>query len=409
MIAPLPQTVAGLNVPVKATPVLPGPAVIAFIPAPAAPDPAVTVQPATAAPPNKAAAFTHAWAAALEQVESATAQRLKSTKSLALPLAEPKPAPQIHSNENAGAGIFENARTNEKTEPLPLVLSFVAPQPQPPEVKDSSNQTCALSSGERKNDSSFRSAPSIDSDDEEESLPRAAGDVAFTAKFKTPESAMTAQPAPAATSASAASSLLAKNTGVLQMVDASALAKPVIDAAPALASLSTTVVAAPADALATSTKIASPFHLEPIEPAANAATAAPQPMKEIAFQLPGARGVEVRLTEQAGEVRMDVRTGNTALTQDLRGNLHDLVSGLERKGISAEVSHLPDHATTPTARSADTGAFKDQTPGGGQGGAFDRQPQQRHRQPGQAPAPPSSKARTAAWQEQAISNFGKEN
>jgi hypothetical protein len=141
-------------------------------------------------------------------------------------------------------------------------------------------------------------------------------------------------------------------------------------------------------------------------------------LKEIALQLPGARGVEVRVSEHAGEVHIDVRSGDAVLTQDLRGNLHDLVAGLERKGFSAEVSHIAERAATPASRPGDTGASKDQ-PQDGQGGAFDRQPQQRNRQSGQQPEPENPKAPAIArneqarnehaWNEQANSSFGKEN
>jgi hypothetical protein len=133
--------------------------------------------------------------------------------------------------------------------------------------------------------------------------------------------------------------------------------------------------------------------------------AAPQPMKEIALQLPGTRGLEVRLTERAGEVHVDVRSADAAFTQDLRGNLHDLVTGLERKGFSAEVSTSTEH-TPAAARSAETGTSKDQTSGGQSGS--DKQRQQRNRQPDEPPEPTNSKDRSAVWNAQASASFGKE-
>lgn len=72
----------------------------------------------------------------------------------------------------------------------------------------------------------------------------------------------------------------------------------------------------------------------PVQPSSH-----PEPLHNLSFQLPGARGVEVRLSDQGGEIRVDVRSGDPVLTQNLRGNLHDLVTGLEHKGFTAEVSH----------------------------------------------------------------------
>lgn len=79
-----------------------------------------------------------------------------------------------------------------------------------------------------------------------------------------------------------------------------------------------------------------------IEPIAElqepAALLAAKPLKEIAFSVPGSQGVQVRISEQLGEVRVDVRTGNASLTQDLRSNLHDLTTRLESHGIASQHS-----------------------------------------------------------------------
>jgi hypothetical protein len=337
-------------------------------------------------PSSQTEAFSRAWANALEQSELTTAQRLRSTKGLALPMAETKPAAQGQTNDTSSTGVF----ANEKTDPLPLVLSLSAPQLPPPAPNNGGYVN--RSSG------SISAAGNEDPEDTPLSVP---GELAFSAKIKSPEPELGSE-APISSSAaakSASAQFLDAGTNTAVVVGKSEL-----DVAPLSGSVSNNLVNAGGSAV--STKFVSPSPTETVEAAPPAP--APQPLKEIALQLPGARGVEVRLSEHAGEVRIDVRSGDAALTQDLRGNLHDLVAGLERKGFSAEVSPLPEQATTPSGRSADMGASKDQTPGG-QGGAFDRQPQQRHRQHGQHPEATNSKAGTAAWTAQANSSFGKEN
>jgi hypothetical protein len=396
VIASVPQFVAHLNVPAKGAPArgssgaqkpaqntdkssAPGQQART---APAQSRPAAEVEatplgsfpvkssPTTESLPSQTEAFSRVWATALAETETATAQRLRSTKGLVLPLSEQKKAPQGPNNDSVVAGGFEGAFSNEKSDALPLVLSLNAPQSLP----------SAGSTGNGGTRGDVAPASQTGNDDVEDAPLSAAGEVAFTAKIKSPVSEAGAA-VPVSTPNSALASVVSRDATSSQLADegtnaATPLARGGLDEAPASGY------------------------------AANAAS--PQPMREIALQLPGARGVEVRLSEHAGEVRIDVRSGDAGLTQDLRGNLHDLVSGLERKGFSAEVSHLPEHAAAPS-RAADTGASKDQTPGGGQGGAFDRQPQQRNRQPGQQPEPTNSKARATAWNEQANSSFGKEN
>ena len=420
MIASVPQFVAHLNVPAKGAPArgssgaqkpaqntdkssAPGQQART---APAQSRPAAEVEatplgsfpvkssPTTESLPSQTEAFSRVWATALAETETATAQRLRSTKGLVLPLSEQKKAPQGPNNDSVVAGGFEGAFSNEKSDALPLVLSLTAPQSLP----------SAGSTGNGGTRGDVAPASQTGNDDVEDAPLSAAGEVAFTAKIKSPVSEAGAA-VPVSTPNSALASVVSRDATSSQLADegtnaATPLARGGLDEAPASG------YAANAASAATSQKVSAP--LEPADATLEAPTAAPQPMREIALQLPGARGVEVRLSEHAGEVRIDVRSGDAGLTQDLRGNLHDLVSGLERKGFSAEVSHLPEHAAAPS-RAADTGASKDQTPGGGQGGAFDRQPQQRNRQPGQQPEPTNSKARATAWNEQANSSFGKEN
>jgi len=350
--------------------------------------------PLEASLPGATIAFSHIWTTALAQAETLTAQRLRNTKGLVLPLPDAKPQAESRPNDSAATGIF----SSEKTDPLPLLLSFNATPIAAPETGASTT----------KNDAASRSlsVSAAGQEDSEEAPPSTSAPVAFTAKFKTDASGAAPDPD------SAASPTLSRSATAVASGDAEVMRPPVANQSiasglPASDSNLIPAAGAPIQALTSSQKIASPLSAEPTEATTETPASAPQPMKEIAFQLPGARGVEVRLTERAGEVRMDVRTGDAALTQDLRGNLHDLLSGLERKGISAEVTHPGDHATAPAARSAESGAFKDQTPGG-QGGAFDRQPQQRNRQPGQPPEPLASKARASAWSAQANLSFEKE-
>jgi hypothetical protein len=340
-------------------------------------------------PASQTEAFSRAWVNALEQSEATTAQRLRSTKGLVLPLAEPKPATQGPTNDSVSTSVF----TNEKTESLPLVLSFNAQLP--------------AGDGE-KNAETVRGVPGsisgVGNEDPEETLVSAPGELAFTAKIKSQDAASDTTPAPS--SNAIAKSITSTQTAELGLSALVSGGKADLGI-PVISGYAANDPANPGTSI-NSSKILPSTPIESVDATQQAATSAPQPLKEIALQLPGARGVEVRLTEHAGEVHVDVRSGDAGLTQDLRDNLHDLVSGLERKGFSTEVSHVAEHAAAPASRSGDTGASKDQTPGD-QSGAFDRQPQQRNRQPGQQPEPTNSKARGTAWTEQANSSFGKEN
>jgi hypothetical protein len=353
-------------------------------------------------------AFSRAWANALEQSEATTAQRLRSTKGLALPLAEPKPAAQSPKNDNVSPGIF----TNEKADPLPLVLSLSAPQPPPPEQKKVADMKDASGS-----------ISAVSSDEPADTPLSAPGELAFSAKIKSPGAepdsgtpsgpSAPLKPVASPQSADTGSNATGNATGTnaTGTSAASPAGKAELGAPPMSGSIANVVVNS--EASTSPPRVFSASHAEPIDANVQTPASAPQPLKEIALQLPGARGVEVRVSEHAGEVRIDVRSGDTMLTQDLRGNLHDLVAGLERKGFSAEVSHVAERAAAPASRPSDTGASKDQ-PQDGQGGAFDRQPQQRNRQHGQQPEPANSRAggiarNEHAWNEQANSSFEKEN
>jgi hypothetical protein len=126
----------------------------------------------------------------------------------------------------------------------------------------------------------------------------------------------------------------------------------------------------------------------------------PQPLHDISFQLPGARGVEVRLSDQGGEIRVDVRSADPVLTQDLRGNLHELVSGLEHKGFSAQVSHPGE---TGSGNNAGANSSKDQYPSGQNNGSGRQQQERGDEENPSDPRPPRSPA--AAWTEEMNSQF----
>ena len=74
------------------------------------------------------------------------------------------------------------------------------------------------------------------------------------------------------------------------------------------------------------------------------------PLKDISLQVtqPGAEKVDVRVTQQAGEVRVAVRTGDVDLAHGLRQGLSDLAGRLEENGYRAE-TWRPSGSTTPVA------------------------------------------------------------
>jgi hypothetical protein len=128
----------------------------------------------------------------------------------------------------------------------------------------------------------------------------------------------------------------------------------------------------------------------PAEHSAPAAPAATPVNREIQLQVgSGTGGVAVRVTERAGEVRLDVRTGDSQLTSALRQELPTLATRLAQSGFHAAIWH-PASASTlspnPTEKSAPAN-------GDGQGGQrHGRQQQQRppDERPRQASRPPQT-------------------
>ena len=101
----------------------------------------------------------------------------------------------------------------------------------------------------------------------------------------------------------------------------------------------------------------------------------PQPAREINLKLEGADAtkVDVRLTERAGKVQVQVRTQDHELTKSLQGGLGDLVSRLENKGFKTE-------AWVPSAtRHVQAGSFESSNAGNsnsGHSGSGSREQQQ---------------------------------
>ncbi len=105
-----------------------------------------------------------------------------------------------------------------------------------------------------------------------------------------------------------------------------------------------------------------PIETPPLAPAALA------PVKDLALHLGGPQNIEVRVSETSGEIRVDVRTADPNLAQDLRGGLHELVSKLDSKGFTTAVS-APSENTITAARSGDASLSQDDSSGSQHSGA----------------------------------------
>ncbi len=128
----------------------------------------------------------------------------------------------------------------------------------------------------------------------------------------------------------------------------------------------------------------------PVEHSASAAPATPPVNREIQLQMgSGAGGVAVRVTERAGEVRVDVRTPDSQLTSALRQEMPTLATRLAESGFHAAIWH-PASASTLSPDPAEKSAPVN---GDGQGGQRQgRQPQQRppDERPRQSSPPPQT-------------------
>ena len=66
----------------------------------------------------------------------------------------------------------------------------------------------------------------------------------------------------------------------------------------------------------------------------------------------GAQTAQVRVVERAGEIQVAVRASDPRLAESLRSNVGNLVSGLARSDMSAEIWHVGSTAQEPAARDA---------------------------------------------------------
>lgn len=107
------------------------------------------------------------------------------------------------------------------------------------------------------------------------------------------------------------------------------------------------VPAAAADSPRAASPASAPSPAAPADALRNAEAAAPPTpqartgaAQEISIRIapPGAAPVDLRVTERSGQVRVDVRTADTAMQTALRQNLGTLTNSLERAGYHAEVS-----------------------------------------------------------------------
>ncbi|MGI8742868.1 MAG: flagellar hook-length control protein FliK [Bryobacteraceae bacterium] len=78
----------------------------------------------------------------------------------------------------------------------------------------------------------------------------------------------------------------------------------------------------------------------------------PQPTRQISLKLTGTESgsVDVRISERAGKVQVDVRTPDGQLARTLRADLGDLVGRLDKRGFDAETS-IPQNHLALTIRS----------------------------------------------------------
>ena len=320
------------------------------------------------------------------------------------PSPDPKRDPSVHAIE---AAIPEALKAPNR-DALPLAIFFslatVAPKSADPESK---NPAAATALEAKKDD-----APKL----------TLSSETAFSARIKLPDQEPFAIPQPKNGNSSVAINSVATEEDQKKTDSAASTAKLTSALSAAKSTLDETVPTAPAmnsQAVApTPATIASPAvdgkapaPVKAPNPVASVPASPPvstTPLKEISLQLPGARGIEVKLTETAGQVRVDVRSADSALTQDLRGSLHELVSSLEKKGFSSEVNHPVEAATTRTIEMNSSKNTSSEDHGDNSG----RQQQERHQQERQRQQNPSfdgrsQKSRATAWNDAIDSNLEK--
>jgi len=162
------------------------------------------------------------------------------------------------------------------------------------------------------------------------------------------------------TAASAAPSLEAT------FVPGAALAAATLATASAVASAPGSVSTAAADNASAPSASAGAAALA--VPAAHAAGTSPQQMTlRVAPAGDAASAVDIRVTERAGQMQVTVHTPDAALEANLRQNLPELVSSLDRAGFDAQ-TFVPRPAGAPAVSSLEAGWMGSQSDASASGG-----------------------------------------
>jgi hypothetical protein len=115
----------------------------------------------------------------------------------------------------------------------------------------------------------------------------------------------------------------------------------------------------------------------------------------------GDRRVEVRVSERAGDMHVEVRTPDTGLAGDLREELPALATKLEQAGFRAETWHPAGTAERQRSAEAALGAASqnsERQPGERGGQRQQRDPQQQPKPNAQENQPPSrNPGKDFAW------------
>jgi hypothetical protein len=146
-------------------------------------------------------------------------------------------------------------------------------------------------------------------------------------------------------------------------------------AAPLMAPLAPTIAPAPKEAAVSAARA-----LEAPAPILQHETAATGQLKDVSFRIPQADGssIQLRLTQQSGELKLAVHTASADLNQGLRDSLPDLTKKLSDSGVHAEtwrpgISSAPAEAQANTSGNSGGNAYggnsQNQSGSGQQGGA----------------------------------------
>ena len=238
-------------------------------------------------------------------------------------MKSPAPGPKPPVKGRAIGGLLPIDIHQKKTDPLPLAASFPIPAPS-----ETTTQFPAVTDHSEANHSGphlqQRDAALLNPSDVQQLVPK--GAEAFSVRISSDP--------PVSPEISKPKTLVAEQPGTFTTLATTVSSIPATTAISPVAAPSESVDVKPplTGSAAPVTSIESTESPAPIAAPAS-------PVRGLALHLPGNKGVELRMTERSGEVRVEVHSADREFTQDLRDNLHELVSGLERKGFSAEVSH----------------------------------------------------------------------